>query len=91
MNFTITIEDSSDRKNKSFHPRGHSDWVNVKDELKKFIKKELKLTNKELNDLKILCRECNNITGTVLIKGIILSNSSDARDKLLKKIHNKKI
>lgn len=71
MNFIININDDSDRKNKNKDKKVKSAkaWKDMKDDLKKLLKKELKLSNAELDLINITRREMRTDTGMVFVKG----------------------
>ena len=88
MKFSITVEDNEERKQKTIRPHTHDEWVPVKEELYKFIKKELKLNNNEMEQVRINRREINLENGTVIIGGYVIG---DVDRKLHKKLDKKKI
>lgn len=69
MNFIININDDTDRKNKDKKVKSAKAWKDMKDDLKKLLKKELKLSNAELDLINITRREMRTDTGMVFVKG----------------------
>ena len=73
MNFILNINDNPQRKNKDkvkkVKAQGAKAWKEMKDDILKDIKKELKLSNPEANTIHIIRREMNTGTGQVIVMG----------------------
>jgi len=69
MDFTLVINDSPIRKNKEKKIKTHKAWKDEKDDIKKLIKQELRLSNAELDLLNIKRREISLDSGMVWVRG----------------------
>ncbi len=73
MNFILNINDNPTRKNKDKGKKvkdtGAKGWRDMKDDILKDIKKELKLSGPETDTIHIIRREMNAGTGQVIVKG----------------------
>lgn len=90
MNFILNINDNPTRKNKDkgkkgkkVKEQGAKAWKEMKDDILKDIKKELKLSTPEANTIHVIRREMNVGTGQVIVMGWV--SDPDVHGKINKK------